>query len=461
MNINNSKVNVQTQDILNVVLKQFDQKYLSKHCQGTANYIDKYYMEFSNFEPYGNADPFGDFNNAEKDSDTVGRGSAFVKFTPGTGVTRKDVTNTFTIEQATGGVAEDVNIAVEINFEEPIIGMPCVSMQENDGCFSGVNQLELSFQYNQAFEKCINIRTDQLPVDVVVSSSVSTQALSEDSVVVLRYYSLHPSQYAKLSKKSVIPYDEMVPYKLPFSYAGSNNQMSNIISLRQIPDKLYVTIRPKATALHSMYSNHTVAPITSINMTFNNVAGLLSDMKQSDLYHMSRRNGSQQVWNEFKGMVQVGNQSLNTIGSMVVIDCTRDLGLDDMLSASSLGQFSLQMTVSYEPIPYIDDYELVILANYAGLLVTQQGSSSTMSGLLTKEAVITAKSKGSSNIDYDDIQKVSGGNIYKQGKAEVGRLLKSERGRIARAVDDKADGAIDSAAKGLKAMAHDKLAKYY
>ena len=196
-------------------------------------------------------------------------------------------------------------------------------------------------------------------------------------------------------------------------------------------------------------------------MTFNNVAGLLSDMKQSDLYHMSRRNGSQQVWNEFKGMVQVGNQSLNTIGSMVVIDCTRDLGLDDMLSASSLGQFSLQMTVSYEPIPDIVDYELVILANYAGLLVTQQGSSSTMSGLLTKEAVITAKSKGSSNIDYDDIQKVSGGNIYKQGKAEVGRLLKSERGRIARAVDDKADGAIDSAAKGLKAMAHDKLAKYY
>ena len=108
-----------------------------------------------------------------------------------------------------------------------------------------------------------------------------------------------------------------------------------------------------------------------------------------------------------------------------------------------------------------EDYELVIIANYAGLLVTQQGSSSTMSGLLTKEAVITAKSKGSSNIDYDDIQKVSGGNIYKQGKAEVGRLLKSERGRIARAVDDKADGAIDSAAKGLKAMAHDKLAKYY
>ena len=58
-------------------------------------------------------------------------------------------------------------------------------------------------------------------------------------------------------------------------------------------------------------------------------------------------------------------------------------------------------------------------------------------------------------------KKVSGGNIYKQGKAEVGRLLKSERGRIARAADDKADGAIDSAAKGLKAMAHDKLAKYY
>ena len=46
MNINNSKVSVQTEDILNASLKQFEQKYLSKHCQGSVNYVDKYIREF-------------------------------------------------------------------------------------------------------------------------------------------------------------------------------------------------------------------------------------------------------------------------------------------------------------------------------------------------------------------------------------------------------------------------------
>ena len=76
LNINNSKVNVQTQDILNVMLKQFEQKYLSKHCQGTANYIDKYYADFSNFDFNTNANPLGSMTSAEKDSDTIGRASA-------------------------------------------------------------------------------------------------------------------------------------------------------------------------------------------------------------------------------------------------------------------------------------------------------------------------------------------------------------------------------------------------
>jgi len=492
LNINNSKVNIQSQDILNVMLKQFDQKYLSKNCQGTANYVDKYFAKFKDFDNSTNGNPLGGTSSAEKDSDTMGRGSGrMVVYTdPAMSVVKQPLKYKPSTYQIDGLLTE---LYVRIYFEEPILGLPCVSMQENDGCFSGVNQLELSFQYSNVFEKCINYKMRNVPnvvAGLTDAASIGTiiqhlngagfsdnddlitvtavgNILSETGLVVLRYYSLHPSQYAKLSKKSVIPYDEMVAYKLshnlPNQAAGVNfpitSIMSNVISLRQIPDKLYIFIRPKYSVLRGTYSNHFCIPISTMNVTFNNVSGLLSDMQQEDLYRMSRRNGSQQVFDEFMGHCE-GKQ---TLGGIVVIDCTRDLGLDDMLSASSLGQFSLQMTVTPKDgveAPW-NEYELVIIANYAGLLVTQQGSSSTMSGLLTKEAVITAKSKGSSNIDYDDIQKVSGGNIYKQGKAEVGRLLKSERGRIARAVDDKADGAIDSAAKGLKAMAHDKLAKYY
>ena len=249
-----------------------------------------------------------------------------------------------------------------------------------------------------------------------------------------------------------------------------HQQETNVISLRQIPDKLYIFMKNRNDNALTDLSHNLVVPITGLTVNFNNVAGLLSEMNQYDLYLMSRRNGSQQTFEEFSG----SSGTTCSIGSCVVVDCTRDLGLDDMLSASSLGQFSLQLKVAWTPIKNpaiwtryagtalnLLPMDLVVVANYGGILVTEQGSSSVMSGLLTKQAVIDAKSKGSSNIDYEDVAKVSGGSLFKQGKAEVGRMLKSERGRIAKAVEGKMDGAIDAVAARGKQEGHSRLQKYY
>jgi hypothetical protein len=45
ISLNNSKLSVQTQDILPVYLKQFHQKFLSKNCQMTPSYVDKYFSK--------------------------------------------------------------------------------------------------------------------------------------------------------------------------------------------------------------------------------------------------------------------------------------------------------------------------------------------------------------------------------------------------------------------------------
>ena len=140
-----------------------------------------------------------------------------------------------------------------------------------------------------------------------------------------------------------------------------------------------------------------------------------------------------------------------------------------MLSASSLGSFSCQIKVSakgmlnvlYTAIPKV---ELVVMLNYAGVMIIENGSSQLLSGLLTKEAVLATKAKGSSNIDYEDIEKVSGGNIMKQGKSAVGQLFKSERGRVARGLDKNVDGVVDKGAdygaSRAKDYAHNRLEKY-
>jgi hypothetical protein len=91
-----------------------------------------------------------------------------------------------------------------------------------------------------------------------------------------------------------------------------------------------------------------------------------------------------------------------------------------MLSSSSLGQFGLQAIVSCQRMESIENseignIELCVLANYGGVMVTERGSSATMSGLLTKSAVLDAKEKGASSIDYEDLDALSGGNLAKKG----------------------------------------------
>ena len=54
------------------------------------------------------------------------------------------------------------------------------------------------------------------------------------------------------------------------------------------------------------HSNNIAFPISKMNITFNNVSGLLSNYTLRDLYVMSRRNGSQQTFEEFSGKVRNG-----------------------------------------------------------------------------------------------------------------------------------------------------------
>ena len=387
MMINNSKVTVQSQDILSVVTKQMEQKYLSKHFQGTAHYVDKFWASMDEAAlKKGQSNPLSGFSQSEKDSDTLGRGASRVQVVTVDGTVVPISDGSITLDPA-----KDYYVSIEFN--EPIIGLPSTSLSENDGCYTGLNQLELSVQFLSNFKKAFNIGLNTT-FDAVknisaeditfVAGSLSTtdsNLLSNGSKLCFRYYSLHPSQYAKMSKKSVIPFDEMIAYKTPFSGINSQTVETTVISLRQIPDKLYIFMKNRNDNAFVGLSHNLVLPITGLTVNFNNVAGLLSEMNQSDLYTMSRRNGSQQSFEEFFG--KSGDSC--SIGSYVVVDCVRDLGLDDMLSASSLGQFSLQIKVRCEPIKddaiwaayagsgnELKPMDLVVVANYGGILVTEQ-----------------------------------------------------------------------------------------
>jgi hypothetical protein len=365
--------------------------------------------------------------------------------------------------------------------DEPIFGLPTTELNENEANYIGVSSIEMVLQYGD-LQNIINVHCVAGGVDKVLTFSPGVNALAgtatstvlaDNSALVLKYMSLHPSQYAKLSKRNVINFDEFT--NTPTTLIRSANPdtfpiNSNEISTNQIADKIYVSVKPQPFSQSPKFSNNLCFPIHGLNIKYNGVAGLLSDRTMADLYVMSRRNGSNQTWAEFSGIVKINNAAgaqvdALSIGSIVVIDPVRDLGLSDLLSASSLGSFSMQINVTVGKMFGVDhnampSVELSIIQNTAGVMIIEKGVSQLLSGLLTKESVLKTKAKGSSNIDYEDVEKIAGGSVMKQGKSVVGKLFKSERSRVARGMDGQVDKGVDYGAAKAKDYAHDKLSKY-
>ena len=438
LTINNSKVSVQSADVVNIITKQYHQKFLSQHCQQTPNMIDKYFGKCSEATATAITSSYmNGVRHAEKDSDTVGRADSdyTVVVTRAGVVVAPDTTGLYNIGDAEAG---EVIVACTVNVSESILGLPTAEMKENESGYLSINNLELVLQYNDC-RNCFNISGDRLWTSSP-GTATSDLILNSDARLNLRYMSLHASQYSKLNSKNVLPYDEYVCYKRTFeAEAAASELTSDVISMRQIPEKIFICLRPQYKAMKPNLSNNLCFPITKLNLTFNNVSGLLTSYSQRDLYVMSRRNGSQQTWNEFRGKVKNGGHATNeftSIGSYIVIDPTRDLGLSDYLSASSLGQFSFQASIQYSNIHGVNagvdassdpigfkEAEIAILANYAGILINDKGSSSTMSGLLTKQAVLESKSSGKSVVDYEEIQQLTGGNFGKMGISMLGSVV--------------------------------------
>jgi len=200
--------------------------------------------------------------------------------------------------------------------------------------------------------------------------------------------------------------------------------------MRQIPNYIYMVAKLQYNYQKPQFSNHLCFPISGMNITFNNVSGLLTSYTQEDLYQMSRRNGSMLTWAELRGVIKnKSGTEYAGIGSIIVIDPVRDLGLSDFLSSGSLGQFSFQATVTFSNITghtfgpgttnitsdQFEAIEIATICNYGGILINDKGSSSTMSGLLTKQAVLEAKAGNNPTINYEEINEMTGGNFGKMG----------------------------------------------
>ena len=236
-----------------------------------------------------------------------------------------------------------------------------------------------------------------------------------------------PIELMPLPEINTVDYQQVASY--PFSgvqLAGTSAVVqSQTLSLPIIPDYLIVAVVPQTNYYSgSIYSfaqceGTWYLPITNVSLTWSNVSGLLSSMSQSQLFNMSKANGLEMTWAQWRGYANTANilnaslpkaaqpaQGLvafpayptqiggdaNLTGGPLVLRPGKDITLETgTASGMSAGQWTAQFSVTVD-LSHLSDGQktalsanqgcsIVVLAINGGFFATRAGSSRVRSDL--------------------------------------------------------------------------------
>jgi hypothetical protein len=274
--------------------------------------------------------------------------------------------------------------------------------------------------------------------------------------LLLNFLTPHPSDM--LPARNIVPFYELPRYITPWSANPEALTVSGLsasvpstftvrtqsLQLNQIPDKLIVYVR-KNISQQSWGDADVCFPINNIVVNFNNNSGILASAQQVDLWQMSRNNGLNETWHEFKGLAvgtSYGDTSyanasravkvFPTVGSYLVLEFGKDIQLtEDFYAAGSLGNFNLQLNITCQnnrpyDLKIADSYdnnvEAVLITMNSGVFVCERGTSSTYTGILTKQDVLEASQQD--HYTHDDVERMVGGGFFDKIKSGFSKLAK-------------------------------------
>ena len=217
----------------------------------------------------------------------------------------------------------------------------------------------------------------------------------------------------------------------PGSPVSSVQFVLNTLQLNQIPDKLMVYIRVVPT--DSSTQPDVALPIQNISINFNNNSGILASAVPIQLWEMSRNNGLQETWTEYSGWGITTNAArtapyyVGTVGSYLVLEFGKDIQLtEDFYAPGSLGNFNLQVSLNVsnntETTFVAGDLQVVLITMNSGVFVCERGTSSTYTGILTKQDVLEASQQ--EHYTHNDVARLVGGGLFDMIKSGVSSLAK-------------------------------------
>jgi hypothetical protein len=445
--INNTTVSQTTRDILAIMLRIQDKRWLARYNGMTPTMFDSYFNASALVGTVLN-NPASSFQSMSLDNELIPRG-AFPLAAQACTLTATGAVSTNFLAAGTSR-----KLTFSITVTEPVMISPFVFAGDDSCGMYGVQNIIAIYNLDTTCNTAIRLggspaarwATGVAPVPVF-SKATSPQLL-------LEFLTPHPSDLMP-SRNVLGNYYELPRYitSVGQTIAAATGTAtvgqtvtvsSQSIQLNQIPDKLYICVsKPVATRVCT--DSDSFLPISGITIQFNNSAGILSSATQQDLWRMSVENGVNQSWLEFSGYAQgapnpalVGTSAVQfggipiipTCGSVLVLEFGKDIELkNDYYAPGSLGQFNLQFNLTFNNNTGADiavgAYQILLMVQNSGVFSLERGVCSSYLGILTKADVLEA-SRQVPHSYRDAVRLVGGGECPSMLKRLAGVLGKVE-----------------------------------
>lgn len=411
--VNNNSVSINMRDVLPAILRFNDRRELQRYNGYTPVLYDTY-QKYS--------DGVGSNNNAlgawtlTSDNDLNPRGSWVLD------------SLSSSPNALVAPTPADTTVYATFTVTEPLLISPFIycNPKSNSQGFYGVQNMNFIFNIadgNRVWRSANNWQ-----------QQVSVNNFS-NSRLIFNFLTPHPSDL--MPARNVVGFYELPRYitgNLPvFTPSGTATATQVVrtttIQLNQVPDKLIVLVR-KAMGDQRPWDSDSFLVINNVSINFNNMSGILASATQQDLYRYSVENGSNQSWYEFSGYANGYNaltgsgQKIPTSGSVLILEFGKDIQLvEDYYASGSLGNFNLQLnlTVSNQSASQLNNCEIVLITMNSGVFVNERGTSSTYTGILTKQDVLDASSQEA--YSRSDVKRLVGGGFLDTIKSVAGKVM--------------------------------------
>jgi len=413
LQINNSSVSVQTNEILDPILRCMERKRLSAISNFAPTQLDvagDYQIYAQNQSTTISAGTVNSVNNPFAgyqyaiDSDNPPRG-AFVVQVVGCDATGTPLPDGL---QPVG----DGNVKyslVTVSSTEPLFISPLVfgDYDNKAAGFTGINQINLTCNIDATASRAWRYIAGTVP-DKAVSLF---KYIAGDCYLECRF--LTPKPDMVMPATCVSPYAQYNLFKTKYGTMAKGASLSvpsTSIQLNGVPDMAIIFVRQPLSTSKGNRSD-CYATITNVSINFNNSTSVCANFTPQMLWKMSKESGSNQSWLEFSGqavysrvpntsgVVQNGDPSWNvlgTTGSIVALKFGEHIQLTDSWTApSSMGNYNFQVQVGATNNTGLEltDCELCVIMVNSGIFTSQAGQSSLFTNLLSKQQVLDAQTK--------------------------------------------------------------------